>query len=216
MISWISNNWEWIIGWLDKHSGAGTILSTVVLIGVTIFYAVKAKQQADEAKKSRELQRDVFEHQKEIEIKKNLDDIKNSAQIIYIDLFTAINEIILNANPKYLRVPNKMRINSQYPNYLANLSSVLELGEMILINKLYGMIVNDSELDLFGEKIDRDSPLQVAAFMSIKARLGNELFGDRLICHESKVEARLSNHEVVIEDMEPQYQQVFTKLKNLL
>ena len=66
IVYWISNNLKWFIGELDRHSGAGTILSTVVLIAVTIFYAVKAKQQADEAKNSRELQREVFEHQKEI------------------------------------------------------------------------------------------------------------------------------------------------------
>ena len=69
---------------------------------------------------------------------------------------------------------------------------------MILINKLYGMIA-DYSIDISGKK-----------------RIGRELFGNKYAGHYSRIEARLLNHEIVIEDMEPQYRRVFTKLKNLL
>lgn len=205
---------RWLVHSLDSHSGAANVLLTFVLILVTGFYAWKAKQQADEAEKLRVLQSNTLDYQKEIELNKNIELVRQSALIIYIDLFAAINEIIkiaqIKRSIKYR--PQNIQFCEEYAIYLSNISSKLDFDEILLIRRVYGML--DRYSSYF---FDRNNEW-LANMIDAAEVLGAEFFEDNE--HYYSTAARTNYNvfydQLIINDMEEKYRRLFMKLKKLI
>ncbi|GAW92360.1 hypothetical protein [Calderihabitans maritimus] len=135
---------------------------------------------------------------------------KASARIIYIDLFTAIREII-RVRRGDRGAPHNISAARDFSVHIANLSNHLSFEEMVLINKLYGLvekirldIINSSFISSPDEKIRFSSDL-----------LGQELFGDRFAEVAKRTDYRAIDREFLIASMKEDYGRLFNKIKDL-
>lgn len=211
---------KWLIQELDKHSGAVSAILTAALISATVYYSLKAKKQADEAGELRKLQYETFQYQKENEELNRLEVIRKSARIIYADLFAAINEIIQVAQIRkgISYYPQNIQYYQDYSIYLANLGEKLELSEIILVKKIYGMIGRYSREYLNNNYKNINKGQWQTNVLEVAENIGADLFDghERYYSTAEATTYKVFYDLLIIGYMEQQYKQLFIKLKELI
>jgi len=167
------------------------------------------------AKDSINAHKEVINEQKEKEKEEQDKSVRTSARIIIIDTFTAVREIIRirnqNEKPNVGRAPENISICGGFSMHIANLSENLTFDELVLINKLYGLmdrIKHDiSTVDYMKDSYDK---CEFSADI-----LGLELFGGKYFNIAKLTDYRVMIYEVLIDGMEHSYKNLFRKIHQL-
>lgn len=167
------------------------------------------------AKDSIDTQVTITERQKEDSIRNQLEELNNSAKTIYLDLFTAIFECLRfcskTERPNIGRAPDCIPTNPDYKRDIIRINKEFEPAQLILINKLFGII----------EKVKHDIlNLQyiTSSYDLIEwdyNMLGIELYGKQFFELLKENISELDDSDM-IEKMNPNYREMFKRLRNLV
>lgn len=168
------------------------------------------------AKDSINAHKEVINEQKEKEKEEQDKSVRTSARIIIIDTFTAVREIIRirnqNEKPNVGRVPENISTCGGFSMHIENLSENLTFDELVLINKLYGL------MDSIKHDISTLDSLKQISYNKCKSSadiLGLELFGEKYFNIAKVTDYRVMNYEVLIDGMEHSYKNLFGKIHQL-
>jgi len=168
------------------------------------------------AKDNINAQNKVLNDQKGKDKQLNLERIKISAKVIYYDLLTAIYEVFRfrkEATYNTENIPKYINISPNYNQCIEVLSSKLELEQILLLNKLYGLIEQLRYAILrfsFETKNYFDCERQGEA-------IGIELFSGKNIFQDyfSTFDVNNFNIDILIGNMNTPCRQLFEKLKEI-
>ncbi len=142
-----------------------TILSAIIsgvigfvgaLLGAFVGGKFNIKASMNATQRSIDAQNEVNNNAKILEQNKKTEEIKNSIRMIYLDLTSTIWEswlTIKNMRPEGKNI-SMIPMNTQYAKSISLISDEFNVDELILINKIYGMI-EKIRSDIF--KLEYDS-----------------------------------------------------------
>lgn len=185
-----------------------TNIMTFVLVMITAYYAKQTKDQVNEARKARESYSSLDE-------KRLKEVIRVSARVIYIELMTAISEIISICQIKegLSYTPRNISFNKDFSVHCANLGNSLSFEEMTMVNALYGMI------EKINIEISKINYLTAPSYGSVEYSadlLGDEVFGSGEFYQVAKkYNFKAFDQGLIINEMKQVYFELFNKLKKL-
>jgi|GEM_PF-2584114 len=120
------------------------ITAGIGLIGAVIggYFSYRGSKSATED--SIKAQSKMYEQTRKLEERKINESRRTTAKIIYIDFLNAIYEglnVTKDQQRQYVgRAPNLLPMNTGYSTVIVSLSGELDSNELVLINKLYGIM----------------------------------------------------------------------------
>ena len=200
---------------LDTTTLAAIYGGAIGLVGSAIGGVASYLGSKKAAKVSIDAQQRVLNEEKIKEKEEREQILRTSARIIYIDIFTALKEIIRIQTkiqkPNIGNAPEGISISRNYSEHIANLSGDFQLEQLVLINKLYGLVWRLQQ-DILRLNYITDDYNAIRFSVNI---IGVELFGANFFSILDEIEYDNLDDRKIISRMEPQYYGLLDSLKGI-
>lgn len=200
---------------LDTTTLAAIYGGAIGLVGSAIGGIASYLGSKKAAKVSIDAQQRVLNEEKIKEKEEREQILRTSARIIYIDIFTALKEIIRIQTkiqkPNIGNAPEGISISRNYSEHIANLSGDFQLEQLVLINKLYGLVWRLQQ-DILRLNYITDDYNAIRFSVNI---IGVELFGANFFSILDEIEYDNLDDRKIISRMEPQYYGLLDSLKGI-
>lgn len=200
---------------LDTTTLAAIYGGAIGLVGSAIGGIASYLGSKKAAKVNIDAQQRVLNEEKIKEKEEQEQILRTSARIIYIDIFTALKEIIRIQTkiqkPNIGSAPEGISISRNYSEHIANLSGDFQLEQLVLINKLYGLVWRLQQ-DILRLNYITDDYNAIRFSVNI---IGVELFGANFFSILDEIEYDNLDDRKIISRMEPQYYGLLDSLKGI-
>lgn len=200
---------------LDTTTLAAIYGGAIGLVGSAIGGIASYLGSKKAAKVNIDAQQRVLNEEKIKEKEEREQILRTSARIIYIDIFTALKEIIRIQTkiqkPNIGNAPEGISISRNYSEHIANLSGDFQLEQLVLINKLYGLVWRLQQ-DILRLNYITDDYNAIRFSVNI---IGVELFGANFFSILDEIEYDNLDDRKIISRMEPQYYGLLDSLKGI-
>lgn len=200
---------------LDTTTLAAIYGGAIGLVGSAIGGVASYLGSKKAAKVSIDAQQRVLNEEKIKEKEEQEQILRTSARIIYIDIFTVLKEIIRIQTkiqkPNIGSAPEGISISRNYSEHIANLSGDFQLEQLVLINKLYGLVWRLQQ-DILRLNYITDDYNAIRFSVNI---IGVELFGANFFSILDEIEYDNLDDRKIISRMEPQYYGLLDSLKGI-
>lgn len=200
---------------LDTTTLAAIYGGAIGLVGSAIGGIASYLGSKKAAKVSIDAQQRVLNEEKIKEKEEQEQILRTSARIIYIDIFTVLKEIIRIQTkiqkPNIGNAPEGISISRNYSEHIANLSGDFQLEQLVLINKLYGLVWRLQQ-DILRLNYITDDYNAIRFSVNI---IGVELFGANFFSILDEIEYDNLDDRKIISRMEPQYYGLLDSLKGI-
>lgn len=200
---------------LDTTTLAAIYGGAIGLVGSAIGGVASYLGSKKAAKVNIDAQQRVLNEEKIKEKEEQEQILRTSARIIYIDIFTALKEIIRIQTkiqkPNIGNAPEGISISRNYSEHIANLSGDFQLEQLVLINKLYGLVWRLQQ-DILRLNYITDDYNAIRFSVNI---IGVELFGANFFSILDEIEYDNLDDRKIISRMEPQYYGLLDSLKGI-
>jgi hypothetical protein len=200
---------------LDTTTLAAIYGGAIGLVGSAIGGIASYLGSKKAAKVNIDAQQRVLNEEKIKEKEEQEQILRTSARIIYIDIFTVLKEIIRIQTkiqkPNIGSAPEGISISRNYSEHIANLSGDFQLEQLVLINKLYGLVWRLQQ-DILRLNYITDDYNAIRFSVNI---IGVELFGANFFSILDEIEYDNLDDRKIISRMEPQYYGLLDSLKGI-
>lgn len=200
---------------LDTTTLAAIYGGAIGLVGSAIGGIASYLGSKKAAKVNIDAQQRVLNEEKIKEKEEQEQILRTSARIIYIDIFTVLKEIIRIQTkiqkPNIGNAPEGISISRNYSEHIANLSGDFQLEQLVLINKLYGLVWRLQQ-DILRLNYITDDYNAIRFSVNI---IGVELFGANFFSILDEIEYDNLDDRKIISRMEPQYYGLLDSLKGI-
>lgn len=180
------------------------------VIGGCLSYIGSKKATEDSIK----AQTKIYEHTRELEERRAYENRRTAAKIIYIDFLNAICEgfnVVKEQKRQYVgTLPNLLPMNTGYSAVIVSLSGDLNSNDLVLINKLYG-IMEKIRYDIMQFNYLLDTTEHIRLGYSI---LLVEVFGDKYL-DMMQYSLNLITKDFIVEQLDSKYKALFERLRSI-